>query len=79
METDYDNFAVIYSCRLRDFGTAVQHSVWVMSRQPAYPLSTNDALWRDVKRVGLEALTMGFPDYATGRKMAQEENFDVIK
>ena len=50
-----------------------------MSRQPVYPGSFNDALQKDIKRVGFEALTLGFPDYATGRSMAESTKYNTIK
>ena len=74
VETDYNNFAVLYSCRVKDFGTSTSEKIWVLSREPT---QIGDSLWKDVKRVSLESLALGFPDKEVGAALAKEEKYSL--
>lgn len=39
LETDYDNYAIVYSCRTLLFGRAKNEYAWILTREPLDPVS----------------------------------------
>ena len=72
IETDYTNFAVLYSCRVKDLGTNTQEVIHVLSRKVA---EIGTSLHTDLKRVGLESLGIGFPSKDVVNRLSQISNY----
>ena len=51
LETDYENFAVLYSCKHNFLGTDKRENIWIMSRRP---VRTDEDLFRDIKQAAMK-------------------------
>ena len=58
LETDYSNYAVVYSCYTR-FGAWTYDNMWVLTRHYAEP---GTKLWRAYREVALGAIKRAFTD-----------------
>ena len=76
IETDYSNYAVVYTCQTTLAGARTEEEMQVLVRQPA---EQGTKLWKAYEDVSFSAIKRGFIEPEIGRKfikMEQSENSD---
>jgi len=68
VDTDYDNYAVIYSCRTLLFGRVKNEYVWVLTREGLDPITTEDK-FKKYSQKAKDVLKMNAPDFDFDAKM----------
>ena len=76
VETDYDNFAVLYSCKVEDFGTSTRQRTWVLSRQPT---ALGSELHNDILRVFKESLMTAFAEHDVVKELTNSKHSSIKK
>mmetsp|Transcript_1437 Transcript_1437/g.2514 ORF Transcript_1437/g.2514 Transcript_1437/m.2514 type:complete len:143 (-) Transcript_1437:43-471(-) len=77
LDTDYDNYAVVYSCTSILFGLYKSEFAWVLMRQPHLKDSEE---FRNVEEIGKRVLTREVPGYDPSflRKTLHGKDADCI-
>ena len=77
LETDYDSYAVVYSCRTVLFGKVKNEYVWILTREAMDPAATEGEFKR-INQIAKDVIKKNAPDYdfdgQLRRTMQREEN-----
>ena len=73
LETDYSNYAVVYTCYSR-FWAFPHDSLYVLTRQPA---ELGSKLWKSYNAVVLKAIKRAFLDPEEGKLRSDTEEYLV--
>ncbi|KAF5286490.1 hypothetical protein FQR65_LT12573 [Abscondita terminalis] len=73
VSTDYDNYALIYSCKNMAFGLN-RWSLIILSRTPRINRGVRSKIWSEVNSYGLDLYSMRWIDHASCEKKVTEVN-----
>lgn len=62
LETDYSNYAIVYSCRTFFFGKAKNEYAWILTREPLDPLA-NTTKFNEITQKARDVLARNVPGF----------------